>query len=413
MKIGAFSKACGLSQDTVRFYIKSGLLMPAHEGAQYAFTENDVRIVNDITALKGLRFSLQEIKSYLSLIYLLGEDDPIILEERLRLFEKKKKELQDEISERQSVITRIDEAESTCVENETSHGSHSLGVPIAALQLLCCPECHRQLNIHNARLDTNYVYAGTLCCECGYSASIVDGIIDTGSRYSGDSDHPDLERVIYRASASGSAGKELKEGSAFITRQLYDLDLSGKVLFEGYTNNLVYTCHNLNAFPDDCVCILVDKFPEVLRLYKMLCERRSLRKKIVFIASSNERIPIKQNCIDIMIDYFGENENSFYSDTTFFSSMEPFLKRKALVLSAFSVPKKKRMYWQRIRDRYPECALECPDIDRLKADMQNKGFKVDINNESTVVYSILPLYQPISLDQPLEMTNYYIIAERK
>ena len=411
LKIGAFSKECGLSLDTVRFYIKSGILMPAREGAQYSFSQNDVRIAKKILTLKQMHFSIQEMKSYLSLIYLLGENDPIVLEEQLRLFENKKKELQSSISERQHVISLINEAEYMYTDSGTEHVTTPLGVPLVALPLLCCPHCARQLSIRDASLASNYVYSGTLFCECGYSASITDGIIDTGNRYSGDYDHPDTERVLYR-SYEDVFHKDLFYSSAFFNNELSRIDLSGKVLFEGYINNLVYTCHNLQVFPDDCICILVDKFPEVLQLYKMLCERCGFQKKIVFIASSSEILPIKQKSIDIVLDFFAENENSLYSSNTYFSILEPFLKNEACILSVYNEPKQGD-YWRKIKETYPQCARECPPLAFLQAEKQSKGFQIKKRVGSKTVYdSIIPSCNPISFDKPVEMELCCILAER-
>ena len=62
MRIGQFSKTTNTSIDTIRYYIKEGLLLPKKNGTYWDFDEGDVEILSNITTLKKLDFSLHDIK---------------------------------------------------------------------------------------------------------------------------------------------------------------------------------------------------------------------------------------------------------------------------------------------------------------------------------------------------------------
>ena len=68
MLIGDFAKKSKLTRETIRFYEKKGLLKSIRKENNYReYSENDIRIVHFINALKELGFILPEIKDILNL----------------------------------------------------------------------------------------------------------------------------------------------------------------------------------------------------------------------------------------------------------------------------------------------------------------------------------------------------------
>lgn len=61
MKIGAFCELYDISRDTVRFYVKNGLLAPKVQGSRMDFSQKDQEDLDFIMKLKGMKFSLEEI----------------------------------------------------------------------------------------------------------------------------------------------------------------------------------------------------------------------------------------------------------------------------------------------------------------------------------------------------------------
>ena len=67
MKIGELSKISCVSEQTIRFYIKKGLLIPLHTSYQYSFSKQDLKDLDYIQSCKRMGFSLEEILRLLSL----------------------------------------------------------------------------------------------------------------------------------------------------------------------------------------------------------------------------------------------------------------------------------------------------------------------------------------------------------
>lgn len=62
MYISEFVKSQSTTLDTVKFYIKNGLLTPEKDGSWYVFGEQDAGDFKNIVELKELGFSIKAIK---------------------------------------------------------------------------------------------------------------------------------------------------------------------------------------------------------------------------------------------------------------------------------------------------------------------------------------------------------------
>jgi MerR family mercuric resistance operon transcriptional regulator/MerR family copper efflux transcriptional regulator len=96
MLIGEFAKKSKLTRETIRFYEKEGLLEGVRKENNYRdYSEKDIEIVQFISSLKDLGFTLPEIRSILSLYSseLKCKDMQTILEKNLRKVEEKLRKL--------------------------------------------------------------------------------------------------------------------------------------------------------------------------------------------------------------------------------------------------------------------------------------------------------------------------------
>lgn len=62
MKTKDITKLSGLSKDTIRFYEKLGLVKPNRERYSREYADHDLERIEQIKQLKGLDFTLSEIK---------------------------------------------------------------------------------------------------------------------------------------------------------------------------------------------------------------------------------------------------------------------------------------------------------------------------------------------------------------
>ncbi|MBQ9024220.1 MAG: MerR family transcriptional regulator [Bacilli bacterium] len=107
-KIGDFSKKCGVSVKTLRYYDEINLFKPVDidlfTGYRY-YSENQLDDIKVILMLKDASFSLEEIKKYWN-----NFDDNIML--------NKKKELFKEIENMQDKIREIDYLRSNIIKGK-------------------------------------------------------------------------------------------------------------------------------------------------------------------------------------------------------------------------------------------------------------------------------------------------------
>ena len=95
MKIGEIARKFDLSEQTIRYYVKKGLLIPSHSSYQYSFSERDEEDLALITTYKLLGFSLSEILNILSLYRISHVKAPKEAYQLLRIFQKKLDDLPD------------------------------------------------------------------------------------------------------------------------------------------------------------------------------------------------------------------------------------------------------------------------------------------------------------------------------
>lgn len=104
---------------------------------------------------------------------------------------------------------------------------------------------------------------------------------------------------------------------------------------ENYVNAWFFMHNHLKYLNLKSMHIVVDKFPETLAMYKELIDKQNFDLDILYIADSGLKLPLKHNCVDLLIDYFAANEHNFYSDTFFLEEIKPYLSDNALVLGTY------------------------------------------------------------------------------
>ena len=106
MKIGEVSKKVGLSQDTLRFYERVGLIPPVNRNASgyRDYTEVDLRWVEFIKHMRGAGLSIEVLTEYVSLVM---EGDETI-ETRKAILEGQRELLAERIKAMQRTMLLLD-----------------------------------------------------------------------------------------------------------------------------------------------------------------------------------------------------------------------------------------------------------------------------------------------------------------
>lgn len=381
MKIGELAQLCGVPQATIRYYVRTGMLLPNDSGAQYNFSQREYHDLQLILKMKQQHFNLKEIQNYLVLTRHSNFIEPDTISECLKLWETKRVEICKQISQLQQSIQDIDQ-EIAELRSRTLKPGQQTGVPLPALSLLVCPHCGKPLMVNNASIPGEYVYSGTLCCsnpDCpqGYQAVIDKGIIKTGNTYTAPYDSPDLKRGLYRNMVADFSSA-LQKCADYVSDKLVSYDLHGKVLLEANVNGYFFLYRYLEILPEDCICIVIDKYPETLEMYKSLIEQMGLKLNILYIADAGERFPLRDSCVDLYISYFGENEYQLYHQHCFLYDAVRFFKSNAIILGSLLSYDKKSQSRKNLKKKYPECSDYCSQANYLKDEYKELGYQLHL-----------------------------------
>lgn len=410
MKIGELAKVCGVSKDTVRYYVEKGLLIPFKKGAQMNFTDREYEDMQFIQKMKQMQFSIREMQAILTLRRLSNFIEPDTIQAYEDILNQKKQDLHKEISILQEAYDTVDQ-ELTKYATRKNAKAKAMGVPLIALSYLYCPHCGRQLMVQNAQISNNCVDEGELICSCGYHALITGGIVDTGNRYIGKYDRPDLKRGLYR-----NVGEEFVTGfqksSDLVYNRLTELDTKGKIVMETNINGYFFLYNCIQNVEKDCLYIITDRYPEMLKMYKQLIEMLQLDLNILFIADDSDHFPIKDGCVDILLDFYGSNEQFIYKQRSFLQEYRRYLKETAVILGAlFGFDGNSKSVHQ-VPKYYPECSPIALDAKKMLHTYEEGGYAI----QSTEVAVSLQTYNKYSFachQDGERLIQYYYEARKK
>jgi len=106
MRIGEAAERAGVTARTLRYYEESGLIEPLRNGAQRAYSDYHVTLVQHIQQLKQLGFSLEEIRQIMALKKVLLDADgaPRARRGRIPLSRKQVQALQEKTARVKTAI---------------------------------------------------------------------------------------------------------------------------------------------------------------------------------------------------------------------------------------------------------------------------------------------------------------------
>lgn len=362
MKINEFSNKYNVSYDTIRYYMKLNLIIPEKKGGYYYFNKECEREMKEISKLKRMDFSLQEIKN----IFNFKRIGKLTSYQQNNYYQSLYKEKVDDIEAKIGELTKAkDELEEKIADLVSNNNDvmTTIGIDLAALSLFSCPRCNNDLLLTAEKVESNQVIEGSLNCDCGEILLIKEGILYANNLDKNIEQVEDNHIEEYIKNTNPEFIDESYHSLEWLHRQLEFESLSGKVIMEpgsGYGHFLRQIYSKLS---DDTIYICVDNRPQINQYLKQLLEMTGKRLKIIFISANLPELPLKENIVDLLIDFTGTSCFSFENKGFLPQLLERYLKKQTVFLATFiiyhkfgpnnnvSEPYRKNFNYNNIKDR--------------------------------------------------------------
>ena len=352
MKIGQVVKEYNIPVNRLYFYINNGLLVPPRKNNQYVFDEKTLEELRWILELKDMDFSLKHIHRLLSLRRISGFNSPEDRQEMANIYRLQLEELRQQEMHLVRARQRVEEAYRNILPEPETDPRRS-GVPLRLLPLLCCPTCISELEMSDVEMNQKYIFKAKLKCNCGYCASIENGVVITPHRNTSPFDKPDTTRELYRDLPSMTLSM-FERSYRWMEEKIRQDIPHGKVWMETHVNAWFFFHNHMDLLSNQDTLIVVDKFPETLYAYKVIIDRQQPRCSVLYIADSSTSLPLLPESVDCHMDFFAVNEYNFYHQGLLTERLLPFLKKDATLVGTYFYFNRGRRSIQKAMEMYPE-----------------------------------------------------------
>lgn len=378
MKIGEFAKKYGINPSAVRYYIDKALLSPKRENGQYSFDQTCVEQMDRIMRYKKCKFSLEEIEI---LSYYEGATnlkDKAVIREILQMFHEKAASIQREMESMEEVLQylRQEIGHYQRLEESAQSQKQLAYVPLETLGLLHCPSCHGPLSLKAADLESRGVVRGELVCACGYRAVISDGMLlcEGALENTPFKAFENVDTVLAITDEFSTAYRTLIEKSHL---WMYQQIVAGRrsihtALAGPFSYN--FLLKYMKTLPPDVLYVVVDI--SVRKLEKLKEYFSDFGKNILYIAGDIDKLPLKQESVDLYIDDFSGCNYIFTYNRELLGIVTPLMKRHGILLGHFVDYSRAPKSLENFRKDHEGFQPELMRLKKLYRDFSDAGIKL-------------------------------------
>jgi len=337
MKIGQFAKENQMTIDAIRHYMTLDLILPIKQSGQFFFDDKCQKDLESVLELKQMGFSLSEIQS-LMLIQRMAKHTHYEREHFFQAFFERRLNWIDEERRRLKVMKKTIEA--YLKSRDVVTGSKTVeGIPLEALNVLCCPKCQSSFNIESGELSNNHVVKGDLSCGCGERYTIDSGIlmkkedakVSEGLNLVED-ENLTAHLLTYIQETHYSYLNKIVHMFEWVDKSV---EFNYKVALELGTGSGFFLRYFLDKFDPNTLYIAVDHDYERLMNLKSALDSIPKKPKILYLSCDFNEMPICQQSVDFLIDYSGSSNYGFEHKEFLFENTTKYLRPHCFFISSF------------------------------------------------------------------------------
>lgn len=377
MRTGQFAQRHHISQSTIGFYLKAGLLTPRLVGGKYDFGPNDDADMELISLLKDWRFSLEEISEILSERRVSRDGVEASDKRLLDMLKRRKEALEREIRQLQASVETLGEKIGSLSDGGADGGIvRESGVDVRFLSLFYCPLCHCQLSVKLDTIENGQFRTGGLTCTCGFRAVVSEGILENPVNMRGMSSDPASNPLPLE-----SPSPEMQNCFYRIYENMADMleshQIDGKVLIETHTGYASFFLQKARILPESALYICCDPSRAVLEGEKRGMDALPRPLSVLYLASNSQRFPLKDECAHYLVSCF---QGMFFTDDTGgfpFHRWTHYLKPGGRIIGAFiDMPSGSKTVRRFLRD-HPQAKPEYHNYEAFRKSLTQNGFSLE------------------------------------
>jgi len=332
MKISDFSKKSKLPVNTIRYYMRLGLLRPDKRASTYEFSDSCLEDAKRIKQYKAYGFSLKCIAQLMEL-----EREPSTDKSSLRdLCQLQASQVKFKLEKtRQDVLEAIHQLELQLDQTIRMDNSTVNAIPIELFLLIQCPYCDKALAWRDISLINNTVISGKGDCACGFSAVIHNGVLTASN----------VNQVILpvldknfdtnrRMDAQEVSQKSMR--NRWIINKLKATKLEEKVIFEDVLNVSGFLLECIEELPAEAYYIISDTDPSVIHRIMRVIRAKAPDHKILFLVDDGIHHPIRKASIDCLLDYHASEIFRKYGFQSQLNEIKAYAAKGALLIGVFT-----------------------------------------------------------------------------